>query len=847
MNKNIRKSTIKYFVAIFIISITGGLCVGCNRNNETVVEYGENYSIPVAYRDNAVVVDSNGMIVEVSNHTFIADDIDGYTIKYGFLLTNRVSIEVKDTTAPEILIYQPNTLCAINEIVSLPTVKVSDNYIAEPEWSVQAFYGAKEVEIDDGKISCDKSGVYTVKYVAEDAFGNKSEKVAYIESSLKDMDEYKVASFENIVGTTQISSLNSLTSEYSSSVKYGDEKGSLKLISKYNHNFNASSNKFRFKNLYTSDVRNSYGIYFRIKNDGLSPQTLKVNGVLSYNMQPNVWTEIYISNEDFNTLYYDQKDVNYNGKQDLTKLEFSFETIEESAIGYSSHYISNIYYVPKLGISEVDDKMDVLIDENCNIAPQDFDEFCFYKRIYDNFTSYERYTYKTCAMIYDPLSYNCKSYEELLIENETEALKYSNKDVEKAYLKYLANQNAIEYVTNGEATERAFDLTTVNSSVKRITYADSDFAKYQFTSSDNTAIISKSDKTCSVQSANPEINYASENGSMKVDVGDGWGANMTLLYPLLNSGYSTYGLDINGSNVYSTVNFAVYCERVEGKVFKLSCNGQIFDLAYGVWNEVSIRLRDQDVKGLQLFFYAGSEQGTDYGSWLSDTALYMTSLYAFAGPTVDAVKTKIDTLYRRLYYTALTEETLKSNEDFNYVYNAYLNFDRYKKEQVTNISKLKDLIFKATLKTSEEMERAENTLFCFENKLGIYQVDAINGEIEYSTAKRYGSEAGSLKISMIRSVWECGVELVLPNDYDSTKTYKFYVYIEGAKGHKINCATSTIDTEDFYLKEGEWVEFVIKPNQFYNGDKLIFFADDWQSLLPVNAVIYVSSVCEVTL
>lgn len=847
MNKNTKKLTIKYLTALFAVSMISGLCVGCNGDNKIVLEYGANYSIPVKYRNNAVVLDSNGIEVETSNNAFIADDINGYTIKYGLFSLNSVKIEVEDTASPEILIDTPNILCGLNEEVKLPVVQAIDNYTVEPKLTVKAFYGDTEKVIEDGKILCDKSGVYEVKYTAKDYFGNTSEKVVYIESFVKNTDEYKVASFETVVGTTQIGALNSLTSEYSSSVKYQNEQGSLKLISKYNHNFNAPSNKFSFKNLFIEDVRDSYGIYFRIKNDGLSPQTLKVNNVLSYNMQPNVWTEIYISNEDFATLYNEQKDINYNGKQDITELVFSFETIEEAAVGYSAHYISNVYYVPKLGISEVDDKMDALIDNDCNIQSRDFEEFCFYKKIYDNFTSYERYTYKTCALIYDPLSYNYRCYEELLVENEAEALKYANKDVEKAYLKYLAQQNSIEYVTNGEAIARAFDLTTITSNLKRITYADSDFAKYQFISTDNTAVISKSDKNCTLVSTNPSINYASEKGCMRVDVGDGWGANMTLQYPLLNSGYSTYGLDINGSNVYSVVNFAVYCEKVEGKVYKLSCNGQIFDLDYGVWNEVSIRLRSQDIKGLQLFFYAGSEQGTDYGSWLSDTTFYMTSLYASSGPSVDTVKAKIDILYAQLHNTSLTEEKLISNENFRYVYDAYLNFDQYKKEQVTNIAKLKDLIFEATLTTPEEMERAKNTLFCFENKIGVYQVDSVNGEVEYSTAKQYGNEAGSLKISMIRSVWECGVELVLPNGYDANKTYKCYLYVEGARGYKINCATSTMDYEDFYLTEGEWVELVFEPGQFHNGDRLLFFADDWKSLLPVNAVIYVSSICEVTL
>ncbi len=91
---------------------------------------------------------------------------------------------VGDTTAPEITGVEPLVIAQGDAVTYKKNVKVTDDRDPNPT-----------LEVDSSQVNVDKRGIYTVKYIAKDAAGNKSEKettVRIVSAKIAEATEEKV-------------------------------------------------------------------------------------------------------------------------------------------------------------------------------------------------------------------------------------------------------------------------------------------------------------------------------------------------------------------------------------------------------------------------------------------------------------------------------------------------------------------------------------------------------------------------------------------------------------------------------------------------------------------------------
>ena len=103
---------------------------------------------------------------------------------------------------------------------------------------------------------------------------------------------------------------------------------------------------------------------------------------------------------------------------------------------------------------------------------------------------------------------------------------------------------------------------------------------------------------------------------------------------------------------------------------------------------------------------------------------------------------------------------------------------------------------------------------------------------------------GCLKVTFTGNVWEMGFDTVLPFETERTKAkaYRFYVYMDGSKGQKINFTHWNDGPEDFYLEEKEWTLVEFEAGYFLDENRLIVYANDWMSRVPNGLTLYFSAV-----
>ena len=146
-----------------------------------------------------------------------------------------------------------------------------------------------------------------------------------------------------------------------------------------------------------------------------------------------------------------------------------------------------------------------------------------------------------------------------------------------------------------------------------------------------------------------------------------------------------------------------------------------------------------------------------------------------------------------------------------------------------------------------DVEYDSKKVFYFDSEVGVYQIKPLlNTKVEYTESMKYEGDSGNgcLKVTFDGNVWETGFDMVLPFEVDRTsnKTYRFYVYMDGSKGEKINFTHWNGGAEDFYLEEKEWTLVEIKAGYFLDEDRLIAYANDWMSKVPNGLTLYFSAV-----
>ena len=160
------------------------------------VEIGSLCIIPKVVNADGTVLDfevkaKDDSQVEINNAKFRAAVLQGYTISYfeNEKVVVDIAVNVKDTTAPMIIVNAPEGMTVIyNSTVTIPVCKVSDSSGESivPEISVTDKDG-NAVTITGNTFVANVLGTYTVSYKATDKSGNSNTKTLGINCEMADL------------------------------------------------------------------------------------------------------------------------------------------------------------------------------------------------------------------------------------------------------------------------------------------------------------------------------------------------------------------------------------------------------------------------------------------------------------------------------------------------------------------------------------------------------------------------------------------------------------------------------------------------------------------------------------
>lgn len=160
------------------------------------VEIGSLCIIPKVVNADGTVLDfevkaKDDSQVEINNAKFRAAVLQGYTISYfeNEKVVVAIAVNVKDTTAPMIIVNAPEGMTVIyNSTVTIPVCKVSDSSGESivPEISVTDKDG-NAVTITGNTFVANVLGTYTVSYKATDKSGNSNTKTLGINCEMADL------------------------------------------------------------------------------------------------------------------------------------------------------------------------------------------------------------------------------------------------------------------------------------------------------------------------------------------------------------------------------------------------------------------------------------------------------------------------------------------------------------------------------------------------------------------------------------------------------------------------------------------------------------------------------------
>ena len=338
----------------------------------------------------------------------------------------------------------------------------------------------------------------------------------------------------------------------------------------------------------------------------------------------------------------------------------------------------------------------------------------------------------------------------------------------------------------------------------------------------------------------PTINGKSETGSMRVDTGDSYGASLILQYPLVGADNSTVDVDDTGEdNLFGTVTFSVYFEKMVGKTALVSYNGQIQEVQSGVWTELTFKTKNKSFKNNTLYVYAKTENG--YGGWLNDATFWMSSWYA----TYATTAAEVDEMIGDLIAANFPAQGYVENELYQKTMEAYGDLSAFKRYELTKSEALKGELEEKLL-DCYNVEKEDGKVFYLDTQAGENQVFAYRGIAEYSEEVTHSGDAGngSLKLSFTGNNWDVGVDLLLPFEEGRSlnKKYKLYAYMDGGKGNKIHFSSWSKGDNEVILVEDQWVEFTVNAGEYVDNNRLFIYANDWATTLPQGLTVYISAI-----
>lgn len=775
-----KKKMMKKTFILACVSAFAGAFVACS--DKSAGEYTAEYGENFSLPSGIkeyVVKNSKGETVATSHGSFYVDDINGYTVDVDGD-KNAITIHVKDTKAPEIFTERDVYYVEAGDKVDFGKVSVHDAYAGIIEPTVEVMSGDTATEILLENYKTLQAGVYTLKLSASDTFGNQAEKIIYVDASKDGKNDEKLAEFSSAYGLKQVETCFGLNAEISTEEKYGNESGSLKITATGETGTQAWSNYFRLKNLYMEDISKTQGMYFYVKNTSAMSKTLKIGEGFTVSLHPNRWTEVWLSPSDFSAISYELKKE--NAMKDLGDLKFEFLSTMASRTGEDEYYFSDIYYIPYMGSGTF--KTRLLALDNLSTAEKQA-EWKTLSRVWAGYTKTEQTSLFNTGV-------------------DAEAI------LDRLHLASVAG--------NGFVREE-----------NKLVYTDSALGAKQFESKDSSGVLSyDAGKSCDLQGF-------TSAGSVQVKAGDCWGVSLNLAYPIVGDNFATYDLDWDGDSVYSEIKFAIYVEPLAGRNLVCKAFDSRVSIETGKWVEVSFKTNNKTVNGATLYFYGESKS---YMNWVSGATFYISSVYGVKGLSVTEVENKI----ANVLSADIPANEFEDSPLFIDAFEAFQALSPMKRYRVSNATAFGNEI-KTKLSQKYSITADSNKALWLDTALGKYQVATVNANAEYTTERKYGNEAGSLKLTINESVWDGGIKPLLPYASATTK-YTFYIYLEYNGKDKINFGAWSDEKAECYLTPNEWTKIELSVNSKVpmKEDYICVYCNDWEKAIGAGVTLYISAI-----
>ncbi|MBQ5929824.1 MAG: hypothetical protein IIX02_03430, partial [Clostridia bacterium] len=301
MKKNTISKLIRSMGASLVFIFFGAIISGCSACNNVpkVVDYGfsqeeinvEQYSLvvpemPLVLLDNGEaamvlyeVVDSANQYVQVSSGSFLAEDINGYTINYAFIYEQK-QIAHKDVKV-NVLGSAFEVTAEYTEYIDTGALnEIQANVPADAEISYKVSYGEEEISVVDGAFVAENVGEYLIEIAAkkDGEIGRYSyttfARTPSLQGEVEKFDENweAVRTKSGIKNATDYKVVNSANT----SLAYGEKQGE-KLLDRFGQEANflayettgnptdSSGNNYLWMNL---NIRNDLSYYKQLAEDG---------------------------------------------------------------------------------------------------------------------------------------------------------------------------------------------------------------------------------------------------------------------------------------------------------------------------------------------------------------------------------------------------------------------------------------------------------------------------------------------------------------------------------------------------------------------------------------------------
>jgi hypothetical protein len=319
---------------------------------------------------------------------------------------------------------------------------------------------------------------------------------------------------------------------------------------------------------------------------------------------------------------------------------------------------------------------------------------------------------------------------------------------------------------------------------------------------------------------------------------DAYTVSITLDMPTV-SRYSSLEQNADLDYIYSGFGFSVYCPVISGCEVYASINGAYTTLDQGRWNELWHEQGNKKLRGNYIQFYLCKKTTWDT-PFPTGTQFQISSIYGKMKPTARMLNGYLAELEN------LTDEEILTSPISEKAFDAYRNMNYDQRNATVGY---KEFVERYSLALIPENERVAGIRYAFNTEKGLNQISMTDGYASFTTAKRYGLNAGSLLVipDSKKDPWSVYVRLNAPTLVDYSPAY-CYVWVEGsAAGYQISLGhpldNSMYAKTRTHLKKGQWTKLYI-PTTTYGliGCNLTLATTDWAWRIPDDTKYYISPI-----